>query len=199
MDIAELENALKRVNYMKRTIDENTSEITERVKSWCLNEYGRLYEESDKLEGFFRDAKETFAQDESFIYYESANFAEYQNGEFFVTLNGRARAALCINMEKSLEVGRYTELPKPNGFDLSHMTQNVVKPDYERKDIDYWVDYRKYLAVQNEYLGKLAEAAKAAIDRIGEKQKERFNEIAKTCGEIDGDEGKTVEVTIRIR
>jgi hypothetical protein len=202
MDIKELENALNKAVFMKRTIDENTDAIAERVKSWCLNEYRWLDAEKRKLHDFLRSNNEIFSLDNGFkVYYPYYKKSVY-NDRFMAHFysDGRTYAELTPSNKSLSVVGEFTKLPAPDkvDYDLSSMTSEIKTPDTNCSDIDYWVDYRKYLAIYREYFETLVKSVKSGIDEITEKQQMRFDEIAKTCGEIDRDEGKTVEVTIRI-
>ena len=202
MDIRELKNALNKVVFMKRTIDENTDAIVKCLKSWCMKEYIRLDAEKRKLHNFLRANNEIFSIDNGFRVYTQYYKKSVYNDRFIAYFynNGRTYAELTRSNKSLSGVGEFTKLPVPDKVDykLSDITSDLNEPDLNRSDIDNWVDYRKYLAIYHEYFETLVKSVKIGIDGIAKKQRMLFDEITKACGEIDGDSGNADEVTIRI-
>lgn len=168
MKIEELEDTLKRMKSMRR-IEEIASEIVDCGKARCIAEYKRLHADSVRLSGILQRAEMFLTPENGFKTYEHPNRIEHFNREIVVSANiGRVVVAFTHETEVNLGVGENTKLPKPdNGtINLARMTNEVIAPNFGSNDIDYWISYFRYNAVQNEYNEKLAVCVKKTFDRI---------------------------------
>lgn len=196
----ELNGLLKEYEFKKNVLDTQTDKIAEGIREWCINEKNRIDAEGkailvflatnwDKVNHLFNRSSSPDGRG----YYDGCgfriDFTYCGSTEFFKA------AYLSTEYEYKHNLGRtWTNLPKPS-----------IKYSYMDKDrdtytsVDYWIEYKKCLAIANESLCALAERCKEMLNTLISEQKKRCDEMMKAVKDIEESETKTIELKVEVR
>lgn len=184
--IEELQAMFGQAEYMKTAIDENTKEIAEEIRQWCVNEAHRLEKLQKDLCNFvFQHLKELTGRNlKSGFYYISTVGPlcyRYTNGT--------------ISFETKCENGIAVEVSDIGANCLGRIFTGASEGN---SDIDHWVDAKRWLAIENERLNYFADELKKVMEELVKIQEKRFNRISNAHAEVAGNP-KTMKVILEIR
>lgn len=196
----ELNGLLKEYEFKKNVLDTQTDKIAEGIREWCLNEKNRIDAEGkaildffvtnwDKVKHMFDRTAWTNGRGRYDGFGININFTYCGSNEFFELV------CLSTNYEYNHNLGRtWSNLPKP-----------TTKYSYMDKDrdtytsIDYWIEYKKCLAIANESLCALTERCKEMLNTLISEQMKRCDDMMKAVKDIEESETETVELKVEIR
>ena len=207
--IEELKAMFGQAEEMKAALDCNTKEIAEEIRCWCVDEAHRLESLRKELCDFvFSHMKELTERNVKNGFHCVKSIGpicyEYSNGTISFELKHRQGIAVGVSdigakNDNFSKVGiYYSELPKPRfrfGWNFGRIFGFA---NAGKSDVDFWVDAKLWLAIENEQLNYFADELKKVVKELVDTQNERFDRISEVRAEVVKNP-KTMKVILEIR